>query len=79
MAIRFNIQDSPIRMRISESITVGEQVETYDGEYIVTPKVDETQTLQTQNKKMVQDVTVLEIPYAEVSNAAGGETVTIGG
>jgi hypothetical protein len=52
-------------------------VEAYDGEYEVTPRI-EAQTLQTAEKLMVNDVTVHAIPYAEVTNTAGGITATIG-
>lgn len=51
--------------------------EKYTGEYIVIPKSKE-QILETANKIMMKDVTVKEIPYAEVSNPAGGVTVIIG-
>ena len=50
----------------------------YGGPYEVTPKV-ESVVLATRNKTMNNDVTVFEIPYAEVSNPAGGKTATIGG
>ena len=49
----------------------------YEGEYKVTPKVT-AQTLETENKLMAEDLTVKAIPYFEVSNLAGGSTVTIG-
>ena len=49
----------------------------YDGNYDVTPKVD-SQRLDTAQKVMRSDLTVLAIPYAEVSNNANGKTVTIG-
>lgn len=51
----------------------------YTGEYEVTPKVGEETLLQTKNKRMADNVTVKEIPIAEVSNTAGGKTITIGG
>lgn len=50
----------------------------YDGPYEVTPTL-ETQMLATRNKTMSDDVTVFEIPYAEVGNTAGGTTAIIGG
>lgn len=50
----------------------------YDGEYIVTPKAFEEQILETANKAMRDNVTVLEIPYIEVTNPSGGTTVSIG-
>lgn len=50
----------------------------YEGEYEVIPKVA-AQKLETANKMMAKDLTIKEIPYFEVSNLAGGSTVTIGG
>ena len=50
---------------------------SYDGPYEVTPRFHE-QTLKTKNKLMTDDVTVEVIPAHEVSNPAGGLTVTIG-
>lgn len=51
--------------------------EYYDGNYEVTPKVTE-QTLLTAQKIMKQDVRIKEIPYFEVGNLSGGNTVYIG-
>lgn len=48
----------------------------YDGDYNVVPKVT-NQVLETKNKSMRDDVTIEEIPYAEVSNPQGGVTATI--
>lgn len=56
---------------------IGGDVEHYDGDYEVTPKIT-AQTLLTKEKYMTEDVTVKEIPYAEVTNLANGITVTIG-
>ena len=50
----------------------------YPGPYNVTPKSYD-QTLNTKNLLMINDTTVKEIPYFEVSNTQGGFTVTIGG
>jgi hypothetical protein len=50
---------------------------TYGGPYEVTPHFFE-QTLETNNKLMTDDVTVEVIPAHEVTNPAGGLTVTIG-
>lgn len=55
----------------------GNNVEKYTGSYTVKPLVSE-QTLVTKDKIMSDNVTVLEIPYSEVSNNDGGLTVTIG-
>jgi hypothetical protein len=56
---------------------IGGDVEEYDGSYEITPKAEE-QILPTAYKVMRNDVTVNKIPYAEVTNPAGGTTVIIG-
>ena len=48
----------------------------YEGPYDVTPKVT-AQTLPTAKKLMREDVSVREIPYFDVSNPAGGNTIYI--
>ena len=53
-------------------------IPTYEGEYEVTPQVDKPVVLHTKAKRMNDDVTVKKIPQYEVSNAAGGKTLTIG-
>lgn len=50
----------------------------YEGPYEVVPVFNE-QILETKQKSMADDVTVLAIPIYEVSNPQGGTTVTIGG
>ena len=49
----------------------------YEGEYEVTPKLNEVQNLPTANKTMRKDVTVHEVSVYMVSNESGGYTVTI--
>ena len=49
----------------------------YEGDYVVTPKVVE-QTMPTQDKVMLRDVTIKSIPFFDVSNTSGGSTVYIG-
>ena len=51
-------------------------VPAYTGDYEVTPK-DEEQILATKEKRMTDNVTVKEIPYAEMDNDAGGKTIII--
>ena len=48
----------------------------YDGPYEAIPKV-EAQTLPTAKKLMREDVSVRAIPYFDVSNPAGGNTIYI--
>lgn len=50
--------------------------EPYEGPYDVTPKVT-AQTLKTAQKLMRDDVSVRAIPYFDVSNPAGGNTIYI--
>ena len=50
----------------------------YDGEYSVIPSTKGDKTLNTAQKVMKADLVVIKVPYAEVSNTAGGKTATIG-
>ena len=53
-------------------------MDEYTGQYLVTPLPSVEQILRTTNKVLRHDVIVEPIPYAAVSNDAGGRTVTIG-
>ena len=55
-----------------------EDIDTYEGEYIVTPKPFDSQTLYTADLIMRHNVIVHKIPYYETSNITG-DTVYIGG
>lgn len=57
---------------------VGTSGEIYTGVYEVTPRTYE-QSLDTNNKIMLDDVTVFKIPFSKVSNIYNGYTVNIGG
>lgn len=50
--------------------------ETYDGSYEVIPKANQSQTLETANKLMEEDVLIFEVPYFQTSNEYG-DTVYI--
>ena len=50
----------------------------YEGVFEVVPSTEESIILKTAQKMMDADVKVEKIPYAEVSNASNGTTVTIG-
>lgn len=52
-------------------------VDWYTGPYDITPSVD-IQMLLTEDKTLSENVVVLGIPYAEVSNTSGGYTAVIG-
>lgn len=46
-------------------------------EYDIMPNATEDLILSTNNKKMINNIIFHKIPYAEVSNSAGGITVSI--
>ena len=54
------------------------ELEPYEGDYSVTPAV-EAQTLDTANKRMIDDLTIKAIPYYSVDNQQQGQTIIIGG
>lgn len=61
-----------------KQVTVNDHIEHYNGPYEVTPQARD-QTLSTKSKYMDEDINILKIPYAEVTNGANGTTITIGG
>jgi hypothetical protein len=61
-----------------QRISVYEEVEIYEGDYSVTPSLEE-QLLPTNQKFMNADITINKIPITAVSNSSGGKTVIIGG
>ena len=60
-----------------QRVSVFEKAEYYEGDYQITPRVEE-QTMKTAQKMMTDDVTIQEIPYYETSHTSGGATVYIG-
>lgn len=52
-------------------------VDYYKGDYTVTPKV-EKQEIATRKKFLTENVKIKEIPFFEVGNSDGGDTVYIG-
>lgn len=67
----------PISGSVSPGI-LAPQTPLYNGVYQVIPLPELDIVLETANKRLLDDVVVKEIPYYEVSNEAGGYTVTIG-
>lgn len=70
------IDDSEITFEIEEGIGTG-TLPPYEGEYVVAPRKIE-QVLETNDKRMTDNVTVEAISYIEVGNLGGGTTATIG-
>ena len=78
IALCFNENRAGMAVDFGTFQTVTELInEQYTGEYEIRPLV-EPQTLETKDKVMMENMTILEIPYAEVSNTSGGITATIG-
>lgn len=89
MRIKVEFREKPIRVQcqVKNGLAMNvkfdslygavSDVETYTGNYLVTPKTEE-QILKTNKKLMTNDVTVKKIPYYDVSNESGGSTVFIG-
>ena len=50
----------------------------YDGEYEVTPSMSNDVTLRMSQTYVDADITIKKVPYSEVPNGSGGNTVYIG-
>ena len=75
VTFRFGKTSSPaVAVELGRPVYMGG--EPYEGPYDVTPKVT-AQTLPTAKKLMREDVSVRAIPYFDVSNPAGGNTIYI--
>ena len=79
LPIAFTPQCTTITANFGEILKVGNAADLpiYDGDYFVTPAAT-AQTLRTAQKKMIEDMVIKAIPYAEVTNTSNGKTVTIG-
>lgn len=75
--LRLNVNSPKIGMKIGQAVIVSVGGEPYEGEYEVTPKIS-SQILPTAKKLMKDDMTIKAIPYFDVSNTAGGQTIYIG-
>lgn len=63
----------------TEQLLTTQSSSQYSGEYTATPKINEDVTLETKNKFMSDNITVVAIPVSETDNSAGGQTLKIGG
>lgn len=63
---------------IDGAISAGAPRNVYSGVYKITPKTGEEVVLKTTKKYMEQDITVLKVPFYQISNEQGGITVYIG-
>lgn len=62
---------------IEVEVNTGGKLPEYDGETEVTPSFEE-QVLKTENKSVMSNITVKEIPVVREENIGGGITVIIG-
>ena len=76
--ITATIRSPTIQADVYRATYTQDTAPVYSGAYAVTPKTV-AQTLQTKDKKMIDDVSVHAIPYYEVGNDADGTTAIIGG
>lgn len=74
--VQFASNDLSANLKFGEVQTVSIGGELYTGDYAVTPKVEQ-QIMPTKGKLLAKDVTVLPIPFYNVSNTSGGSTVFI--
>lgn len=74
----YNKQISEYEWRLNVAAENGaessEEHEQYTGSYEVTPKAFESQTLETSDKILTDDIVISEVPYYETANATGGVT-----
>lgn len=68
-------KESQFCVEFGEIIMVEHGFNPYEGPYEVTPLAFIEQKLPTKDKNMLDDVTVFEIPYDEVSNPTGTTVV----
>ena len=68
----------PIEITSSISPIISQRIETYNGEYNITPLAFEDIILNTKDKKLTDNIIVKEIPYYQTSNKENGYTVIIG-
>lgn len=79
----FNVNFSEINRTFDPSIweavvvKIVNDVDPYEGSYEVTPKVT-AQTIPTAQKFLTEDMRINSIPYHDVKNTSGGNTIFIG-
>ena len=84
--ITVNILDSTVNVAVPDEV-VNVEIMTpvvrvgggpiYTGDYEVTPLAWEDQTLETEGKEMLQNVTVFKVPKWDTANPSGGRTCYI--
>ena len=75
MTMKFGAE-MPIHTEFQDVVIIDSSAEAYTGEYLVIPTTED-QILATNRKRMTDNVTVKQVPYAQVTNPYGGDTITI--
>lgn len=70
--------DGGLELVTGEAVIISDVYPEYEGPTTVVSRIGEDQTLPTALTTVMEDITVERIPVWEVSNPAGGLTVTIG-
>ena len=72
------IEDNDKVLTVVEGKWAAKELPKYNGEYSVMPNAENDVILETSQKFLDADIKVNKIPYSEVSNNSGGNTVFIG-
>ena len=70
------IAEAEWRLNVASETNIekSEEHESYEGEYKITPKAFDSQTLDTENKILERNIVITEVPYYETGNEANGVT-----
>ena len=71
-------EDNGKVLTVADGKWTAKDLPVYDGEYEITPSVSDEQILNTAQTFMDANVKIKKIPFYEVSNNNGGNTVYIG-
>lgn len=75
--LSFDVDFEDITEEFNVEFETGFSGDIYEGDYVVTPKAYDSQTLLTAGKLLEENVVVLEVPYYSVDNLKGGITASI--
>lgn len=70
--------EEPAELDVGDAVIISDVYPEYDGPTTVVSRIGEEQVLKTALRTVMQDIEIERIPVWEVSNPAGGVTVTIG-
>lgn len=77
--ITFDVLPTPVLEFTIQAAFVEGVGKDYTGPYEVTPQLYKDILLPTKGSMPKEDITVLKVPQYEVTNAAGGTTLILGG